>query len=51
MHIVDKIEHLERQINEHHATLANHPVFHSIESMQGLQTFMEWHVEKNPARV
>ncbi|VVE69241.1 mangotoxin biosynthesis-involved protein MgoB [Pandoraea captiosa] len=44
MPIVDKIEHLERQIKEHHATLAHHPVFHSIESMQGLQTFMEWHV-------
>ncbi|MCI3204465.1 MULTISPECIES: DUF3050 domain-containing protein [Pandoraea] len=41
---MDKIEHLERQIKEHHATLAHHPVFHSIESMQGLQTFMEWHV-------
>lgn len=41
---MDNIAPLEKQIEEHHAMLANHPVFHSIESMDGLRTFMEWHV-------
>ena len=41
---MENIAKLEKQIDEHHAMLANHPVFHSIESIQGLRAFMEWHV-------
>jgi len=44
MTIVNSIETLEAQLEKQHAALAHHPIFHSIETRQGLRTFMEWHV-------
>ncbi|WGS52074.1 DUF3050 domain-containing protein [Paraburkholderia sp. D15] len=38
------IEQLEAQLAQRHAALAHHPVFHSIDTVPGLRTFMEWHV-------
>jgi hypothetical protein len=40
----NSIDALEAQIQKQHAALATHPIFHSIETMHGLRTFMEWHV-------
>lgn len=41
---MNSIEKLEAQLEKQHAALAHHPIFHSIETLQGLRTFMEWHV-------
>ncbi|MBW9140037.1 DUF3050 domain-containing protein, partial [Rhizobium pusense] len=41
---MNSIETLEAQLEKQHAALAHHPIFHSIETRQGLRTFMEWHV-------
>ncbi|ASL46886.1 hypothetical protein bAD24_III05810 [Burkholderia sp. AD24] len=41
---MNDIEQLEAQLARHHTALAHHPVFHAIETVHGLRTFMEWHV-------
>ncbi|WP_244832093.1 DUF3050 domain-containing protein [Caballeronia sp. TF1N1] len=41
---MNSIDALEAQLEKQHAALATHPIFHSIETMHGLRTFMEWHV-------